>query len=319
MKPLKEILPRVSTILAGNSVAGVIALCILAVTVLALSGREISQQGWVILGGTISLLSISLLLKYMRSRESLEVHNYKVQVRNHIRETLRVVEEKADLLKTRPPETPLDRCRMFAAGGLMRCCELLNGIRILEDASLHVPAGILHRQHWETWLVSLYVLLRGEEALSEICGDYVVNTRRLSKSLGLEAEHVSDWKEGAKRLNYYQLAEALGPLLIQAGETCEATAAVMGYSATYRVQSQFSVHAGLSTIRPYIRIGDESSSVETNPPAPLDGNGQFAALYTLHLARYVFERFGIPTDAVEKAMDELNHLAKSEGAASRPE
>ena len=47
----------------------------------------------------------------------------------------------------------------------MRCCALLKGILVLDEARMPALAGILARQHWEAWLVSLYVLLAGGEAL----------------------------------------------------------------------------------------------------------------------------------------------------------
>ena len=193
----------------------------------------------------------------------------------------------------------------------MRCRELLRGIRRLEAAGLDIPAGILYRQHWETWLVSLYVLLGGEDALSEIGSDYVKNTRLLNEELNLGLEHVPDKEEGASRLNIHQIAQKLGPMLVEAGDGWGGDAGVMAYNVTYRVQSQYAVHVGLSTIRPHIRIEDESWSVELNPPAPFDGNGPFAAIYTLHLAKYVFNCFGIATVAVEAAMDELHQDLKS--------
>lgn len=140
----------------------------------------------------------------------LVVDNNEVQLQDRISETLRLVEAQAHLLKAPHPKTGPDVCRVFAAGGLMRCRELLRGIRLLEAAGLDLPAGILYRQHWETWLVSLYVLLRGEDALSEIAGDYVKNTRLLNKELKLELENVPDKEEGASRLNIHQIARCLG-------------------------------------------------------------------------------------------------------------
>ena len=241
----------------------------------------------------------------------LVVDNSQVQLRDHVPETLRLVEDQAHLLKAPHPETRPDVCRVFAAGGLMRCRELLRGISLLEAAGLDIPAGILYRQHWETWLVSVYVLLRGEEALSEIGADYVKNTRLLTKELKLELEHVPDKEEGASRLNFHQIAQDLGPLLVEAGDAWGGDAGIMAYNVTYRVQSQYAVHVGLSTIRPHIRIEDQWWSVELNPPPPFDGHGQFAAIYTLHLAKYVFNRFGIATIAVEAAMDELHQYLKN--------
>ena len=262
-----------------------------------------------------TLQTLADALRWLEQKIRRRYNRNRTGIPHYIRETLRLVEEQANSLETRPP----DECRQLAAAGLMRCCELLRGIRVLEDASLDLPAGILHRQHWETWLVSLSFLLRCEETLREIGGDYVMRTCLLNEKLNLGSEHVPDREEGAKKLNYYQIAKKVGPLLVEAGEAGDVDATVMGYNATYRVQSQFAVHVGLSTLRPYIHMGDGSWSIEPNPPAPFDDNSQFAALYTLHLAKYVFGRFDIATDAVEAAMDELHQLVRSEGAPSQPE
>lgn len=201
----------------------------------------------------------------------------------------------------------------------MRCCELLRGMRLLENASLYMSAGILRRQHWETWLVSLYVLLKGEEALPEIGGDYVKHTRILIRNLDLKPEHVPDQEEEARNLNVCELAKRIEPLLFEAGDAGAADAGVKRYDGVYRVQSQYAVHVGVSTIRPYLRIRDESWSVKRNAPTLFDDNSQYAAIDTLHLAKYVFERFGIATEAVESAMDEIDRYVRSEGAPSCPE
>ena len=199
----------------------------------------------------------------------------------------------------------------------MRCCQLLRGMRHLEDASLHIPAGILRRQHWETWLVSLYVLLQGEEALDEISGDYVKHVRILSEKLGVRPEHVPDLDEEARKLNIHNLAQRIGPLLVKAGDAEGADMGVKRYDGIYRVQSQYAVHAGLSTVLPHIRIKEESWAVERNPPHPFDHeHSQHAAIYTLHLAKYVFKCFGIETAAVEAAKEELDQYVRSEETPS---
>ena len=244
------------------------------------------------------------------AEESLEEYNNKVKLRDHIRETLRLVEDQAGLLETTPP----NKCHQFAAGGLMRCHALLRGICVLEDASLGALAGMLERQLWETWLISLHVLLRGKEALDEVQGADVFHKRRLAKRLNLRPEYQPEWTGPVGKLNHWQLAEDLGPLLDEAGETGGVTTGILAYDVTYRVQSLFSVHAGIATIRPYIRFGQRSWSVEPNPSAPFDDIGLVPALYTLHLANYVFKRFGIATDAVEAAYDDLQAFAKLAGA-----
>jgi hypothetical protein len=74
---------------------------------------------------------------------------------------------------------------------------------------------------------------------------------------------------------------------------------------TYRVQSLFAVHAGLATIGAYIRYGETSWSVEPNPDAPFPCIGLTSALHTLHLARYVFDRFGIADGQLEVVWEGL--------------
>lgn len=200
----------------------------------------------------------------------------------------------------------------------MRCCALLRGICALEDASLGALAGVLHRQHWETWLLSLHLVLRGEEALSEICDDYVVHTRKLTNGLDLGFEFDPDWDEKPNKLNFYQLAQKLGPLLNKAGEDGDPEVGVTEYNALYRPQSQYAVHAGLSTIALYLNCqGEESWSVEPTPSAPLGEVSHFAALRTLRLAKYVLESFGISTEAIETALNELYQFVKSEAEPFR--
>ena len=93
------------------------------------------------------------------------------------------------------PSRPAEQ---FAAAGLMRCCALLKGILVLDEASMPALAGILARQHWETWAVSLYVLLGGEEALQVIAGDDIYWKRRLSKKLRLERDDCSGKRSGTR-------------------------------------------------------------------------------------------------------------------------
>lgn len=80
---------------------------------------------------------------------------------------------------------------------------------------------------------------------------------------------------------------------------------------TYRVQSLFAAHANLSTINQYLKTGETSWAVELNPPAPFPAIGMTPALHTLHLAKYVFDAFGISTDGIEPLWDKLIASVKS--------
>ncbi len=233
-----------------------------------------------------------------------------MDLRSHIRETLALVEARAPALTSSPP----DAARQFAAAGLMRCCALLRGVCVLEDAALGAVAGILERQHWETWLVSLHVLLRGDDALHEVAGDDIFWKRLLAEHLDLKFAYHPDWEGKIAKLNFKHLAEGLAPLLLKAGKTGNPSG-ITGYDVTYRVQSLFAVHAGLATIGLYLRYGETSWSVEPNPAAPFGSPGMTPALHTLHLAKYVFEGFGISTDGIEPLWDRLIACA-SPGSAS---
>lgn len=229
-----------------------------------------------------------------------------MKLRDYIREALTQVEAEAPKLTTSPPDPP----RQFAAAGLMRCCALLRGVCVLEDAGFGALAGILERQHWETWLLSMHVVLRGNEALKEIAGDDLKYKRLLSQKLVLNIDYHPDLDVKPDKLNVYELAKQLGPLLEKAGETGN-TSVVTGYDVTYRVQSTFAVHANLATIGAYLKYGDTSWGVEPNPPAPFGSLGMTPALHTLHLARYVFVKFGIPTVEIDSLGDQFLAFVKA--------
>ena len=87
--------------------------------------------------------------------------------------------------------------KQFAAAGLMRCCRLLNGIFVLYGARMPELAGILARQLWEAWVVSLYVLLDKDEAMKVIDGDDFYWKSRIVDYLGVEDDYYH--LESAKR------------------------------------------------------------------------------------------------------------------------
>jgi len=186
----------------------------------------------------------------------------------------------------------------------MRCCVLLKGITTLEAAGLSALAGILARQHWETWLVSLYVLLAGDEALQVVAGDDIYWKRRLSKGLRLEREYHPDWAGKIAKLNYKALSERVLDLLRER-EPVEGPKGVTGYDVTYGYQSLFSLHANLATIGGHLVYGDEEWSVALESPDPPSDVAVTPVLHTVHLAQYVFEEFGLDGDAMDPLVADL--------------
>ena len=164
-----------------------------------------------------------------------------------------------DAFRSRPPR----KVEQFAAAGLMRCCALLKGILVLDEARMPALAGILTRLHWETWVVSLYVLLDGDKALQVIAGDDIHWKRILSRELRLERElereqdayYQQDWTGKIAKLNYFDLHDRMLKLLRER-EPVDGPAGVTGYDVTYRYESLVSSHANLTTIGEHLVYGD---------------------------------------------------------------
>jgi hypothetical protein len=174
----------------------------------------------------------------------------------------------------------------------------LRGVLALEDAGLASLAEILARQHWETWLVSLHVVLRGDEALQEVAGDDIYWKRRLSEALKLGRDYHPDWSGKIVKLNFKSLSDRLPKLLLNAGESVDAHG-VSGYDVTYSVQSLFAVHANMVTIAAHIVYVPDAWRVIPNPQAPFPDVALTPVLHTVHLAQYVFKEFSLSTGPLD--------------------
>ena len=206
------------------------------------------------------------------------------------------VYEHVDAFRARPPR----KAEQFAAAGLMRCCALLKGILVLDEARMPALAGILARQHWETWLVSLYVLLGGDEALEVIVDDDIYWSRNLSESLRMEGDHHHpDSVKKPKKLNYWKLHQRVIELLRERREPVDGPKGVAGYGVIYGYESFFSTHANLFTIGVYLVCGDDEWAVSVDSSETRDDDVSLApVLYTNHLAQHVFNKFGRDGDAM---------------------
>ena len=206
-----------------------------------------------------------------------------------------------DAFRASPPR----KAEQFAAAGLMRCCALLQGILVL-DEKMPVLAGILVRQHWETWLVSLYVLLDGDEALEVIVADNIYRMQRMRpifEALRLEVDHHYDPDPDSvkkpKPLNYLRLHERVRKLLRKGGEPVDGPAGVTDYDVIYRSDSLFSIHANLFTIGGHLVCGDDECAVSVDSSNALDDDvARGPVIYTNYLAQRVFEKFGLDGDAI---------------------
>ena len=206
-----------------------------------------------------------------------------------------------DSFRTKPPGP----AEQFAAAGLMRCCALLKGILVLDEAKMPALAGILARQHWETWLVSLYVLLAGDEALQVIARDNIYWKRRLSKALRLERDDYRlDWAGRLAKLNYKELHDRMLELLRER-EPLDGPAGATGYDVIYSYESLVSAHANLTTIGGHLVYGDDDWAVSVDSSLQPDDIAVTPVLHTVHLAHYVFKEFGLDGDAMDPFVADL--------------
>ena len=156
-------------------------------------------------------------------------------------------------------------------------------------------AGILARQHLETWIVSLYVLFDGYEALQVIDSDDIFWRSRLFKKLRLEGDdHHPDSVKKPKPLNYWKLHNRVIDLLRER-EPVDGPTGVTPYAAIYRYESLVSAHANLTTIGGHLVDRDDGCRAVSADSSltPDDDVAVTPVLLTGHLAQHVFKEFGL--------------------------
>ena len=223
-----------------------------------------------------------------------------------------------DAFRARPPR----KAEQFAAAGLMRCCGLLKGILVLDEARMPALASILVRQHWETWLVSLYVLLVGDKALKALADDVKYWKSKLPEPLRDDFER---WMQQLilkpfrlegdhqQKLQYWELHKRVIELLRER-EPVDSPAGVTGYGATYSWESLVASHANLPPIaRHLVDVDDGSLAVSVDSWETLEADVTVTPmLYTVHLAHYVFKEFGLDGDEMNPFVADLVVLARAQ-------
>ena len=168
------------------------------------------------------------------------------------------------------------------------------------------------------WVVSLYVLLAGEEALQVIVDNDTYSKHSLSKLWPKLDVDRPDLDERPPRLNYKQLHDRVLELLRERGEPVGGEAEVTGHDVTYRCESLFSVHANWETIgRQHLVNGDDYWAVSVDSSLTPDNVVEAPVLYTSHLAQYVFEKFGLDGDAMSSFVADLVVPARAQKHEAR--
>ena len=175
-------------------------------------------------------------------------------------------------------------------------------------------AGILARQLWETWVVSLYVLLARDEAMKAIVREDIFWRRRIIAYLRVEDDYYqSEPPEKPAPLKYKKLHDCVLELLRER-ELVDCPSGVTTYDLAYRWESTFATHANLTTIGGHLvkRGGDcLAVAVDSRLPPP---DAATPVFLTCHLAKYVFNEFGLDGDAIAPFVADLVSPARAQSA-----
>ena len=248
-----------------------------------------------------------------------------VALRALANELIGVIDERLGLLTSGvQPDLVGRQC---AAGGLARARALLEGIILVGDGNRPDVVGVLLRTLYETYIVSLYLLLGGADAVVEVMGDYAKSARTLAEkhgrppSPGIALWHALREAVGPKgppvgRLNYEKIAGQVGGLLQRAGDPRGGKDRAMErYDLVYRVESQLSAHAGLGSMGQYVDWRGEPWAVRARPAVRSVGAEDhvvLAAVMTAHLASHVFRTFGLHTYTADLLYERIDTLPEPE-------
>ena len=167
---------------------------------------------------------------------------------------------------------------------------------------------MIGRNVWETWLVSLYVLLGGQTAADDLTSDDVFWKRKLPEAFGTK-NYGEDWDGSVNSLNYKVIAGKVRDLLIEEDEMSLSDNSV-GYDFLYGPCSLFGTHANISTVSLYLRPSAAGVGVVQTPEWPVTCIEESSSAYTAHLAKFVFRKFGLPTDQIEAIGTGILNIAR---------
>lgn len=238
------------------------------------------------------------------------------------REVIAVVDRHAAGLTSRARPDLVGR--QLAAGGLVRTRALLEGILLTIGGGRSDVAGVLLRTLYETYIVSLYVLLGGPEAVVQVGGEFArsasilaeKHARGLNPILALWNTFAREMKGTpgfpAQRLNYEEIAGTVGELLDKVGDPRGGRArGTEMYDVLYRVESRRSSHGGMGSIGPYVNWRADPWVLQPFPRTfreSADDIVVLAALLAAHLVARVFEEFGFRPDSAWDVYRQIDSL-----------
>ena len=143
--------------------------------------------------------------------------------------------------------TPADMPMVVGHAAIARTRRLLEGILTLLQADLNDLVGVLVRALFESWLVGVYALLGGAEAMEQLVAEQDWQLTRILSAIGQSRE---DDGSGI-RPNVKELATSVTRLMTERGMP-NAEFASGTYDVLYRLESYRGVHGGLGSLEGYV-------------------------------------------------------------------
>ena len=196
--------------------------------------------------------------------------------------------------------------RLVSAAYLARCCRLLTTmLRLRSDGSFDVVTLPL-RPLFEAWLVALWLLFGGDDALDKLLEDYQSSLEKINRLAGLDWDPAL-YEAGDKLPSYETLSQWVGDHLEGEGQADAREHLDFTYNLVYRGESLRSVHAGCGTVVGHLReVGERVEVTEVRSEAS-HGEGEilWAATLVAMLAHRIFEVFHLGTELLDELSSQL--------------
>lgn len=214
---------------------------------------------------------------------------------------------------------PLLTCRRdlasqhFSAMALARMNRLVAAMCLLSDQGFPDVVKTLGRSALETYVLGLYSLHGGQEALEQIQGDHVRSSRLTDlpdevPGVGDVSHRFDGWEGPADRINWEDLIKNTLPRLLAEAEGEDAEKfGKMLYDQAYRAGSMLGTHAGVGTIGGHGKVQEGIRLVREVAHTVDDGTGDIVSggAQLAMLTCRVFLVFGIGIDRAVELFSEI--------------
>jgi hypothetical protein len=201
---------------------------------------------------------------------------------------------------------PTEQDRMdlvVALAAVARCRRLLAGIVVLFDGGLEDVFGVLSRALFETWLVCMYALLGGEEAMERLVSQQDRHLKPILEILG------EDRDDEGRRFPVEQMARQVSHLM-KTGRLPDPQFAMEAYNVLYRWESYRNAHGGLGSVEGHVEHRADGVALLRKRPEE-DANVRHRLFVAVALFVSAAQVVAIHTGLDHEVLDQLGDRVKS--------